>query len=665
MDHFQARHKVCVVCYKKADRTLSSIYVGVIRDNILENYSLENPDLPCGICNSCRIIVSQYKCGNTKRPLPVASDYNPGTRVMTRSQTACECNICCVARSNGLDAKSLKKRKGRPTSTCTPVPSKVKICPNCYSQVYQGCNHSEHHCKSQKQKLENISSNVLSDDKTKQQVTSMVLKDLCQKQSSSTVQLQTFGTPLQVALPGKASTSSTSSSQLSVEEVVAMQSKAGLSDRQLFQVLRDIRVKFGRHSIESNIRSTLIERKTVFSDLFEKEVVNFQDSQDKDIARPFVYCTDVNAFIDRVVLLRGSEGLLQEDKVGFDDGKDVLKLTLSIYDPDDTLPLEKMRITRAKGLGTEPHFSKSGVNKVFILAAAPKTPENYNNCKLFLEKTNMKDVNFHFAADLKMTNICLGIMSHASQHPCPYCEGTKNIFEVDAPVRTLQSISEHFHQWQTQSGKKSTLKNYNNCSNEPLLLTNDNASFSVLSLVPPPSLHIKLGIVNKLYSELLKLFPELDSWPKSLYITKENYHGNTFEGNECNALLRNLDMLASILPSHLLPFHRCFVAFRDVMDACFGSSLDVSHHEKFVEFENSYRSLNISMTTKAHILIRHVPEFLKQKDKPLAPFSEQVVEACHAKFDKLFNSYRTKDIHHSGYLDRFYRAIMHFNSYHI
>ena len=57
-----------------------------------------------------------------------------------------------------------------------------------------------------------------------------------------------------------------SNSQLSANDVLAIQADAGLTDRQLLQVLKNIRVKFGRHSVESNIKSTLAKRKTLFAD---------------------------------------------------------------------------------------------------------------------------------------------------------------------------------------------------------------------------------------------------------------------------------------------------------------------------------------------------------------------------------------------------------------
>ena len=76
-------------------------------------------------------------------------------------------------------------------------------------------------------------------------------------------------------------------------------------------------------------------------------------------------------------------------------------------------------------------------------------------------------------------------MTHAALHPCPNCEGKKNVFEQDASPRTLETISDNFRKWQEESGKKSTLKNYYNCSNEPLLIGEHDLSTPVLNIVPP------------------------------------------------------------------------------------------------------------------------------------------------------------------------------------
>jgi len=77
---------------------------------------------------------------------------------------------------------------------------------------------------------------------TRQQVASDVLHE-AKAGGSNSVQLSTLGAPLTVHFCQK---ESSSSKQLSASEAIAMQINAGLSDRQLFKVLRDLRLKFGR-----------------------------------------------------------------------------------------------------------------------------------------------------------------------------------------------------------------------------------------------------------------------------------------------------------------------------------------------------------------------------------------------------------------------------------
>ena len=80
----------------------------------------------------------------------------------------------------------------------------------------------------------------------------------------------------------------------------------------------------------------------------------------------------------------------------------------------------------------------------------------------------------------------------------------------------------------------------------------------VLDTVPPPSLHIKPGIVDKHNPELEITFPDIYQWPAGLYIQKEDYHSHTLEGNQCNKLLKNLDKLLTSIPPILYPFDEAF-----------------------------------------------------------------------------------------------------------
>ena len=49
-------------------------------------------------------------------------------------------------------------------------------------------------------------------------------------------------------------------------------------------------------------------------------------------------------------------------------------------------------------------------------------------------------------------------------------------------------------------------------------------STPIILLVPPPELHLLLGPVNKMYSELIGIWPQGEEWGKKLYIKREQYH---------------------------------------------------------------------------------------------------------------------------------------------
>ena len=114
-------------------------------------------------------------------------------------------------------------------------------------------------CKSKKATLTHISLNVLSDDKTKQQVASQVLKEM--KDGNTTAGLikrSIFCIPMTVN--HVSSSKVTSDKQLSVADVISMQLSAGLTDRQLFKFCKDLRSNLDRKAIQSHVKKTLIER---------------------------------------------------------------------------------------------------------------------------------------------------------------------------------------------------------------------------------------------------------------------------------------------------------------------------------------------------------------------------------------------------------------------
>ena len=130
-----------------------------------------------------------------------------------------------------------------------------------------------------------------------------------------------------------------------------------------------------------------------------------------------------------------------------------------------------------------------------------------------------------------MSNILAGIGPHSSKHPCIYCQGTIGLWEEDADVRTLQNIKDCHDEWVSSGGRKLQLKNFFNCANTPLLESDQFDNSNMYLVFPPPALHLKLGIVNKIISIMIDSYPSLENWlTNKLNICREDYHGYQFEG---------------------------------------------------------------------------------------------------------------------------------------
>ena len=87
-----------------------------------------------------------------------------------------------------------------------------------------------------------------------------------------------------------------------------------------------------------------------------------------------IVCTDLCKFVDLVLQktsLENSKSLLV--KVGIDSGGGFLKICLSVFDMDNLVSGSKVGLSKK--------FKDSGLKKIFLVAAVPDVPENYQNVK--------------------------------------------------------------------------------------------------------------------------------------------------------------------------------------------------------------------------------------------------------------------------------------------
>ncbi len=109
-----------------------------------------------------------------------------------------------------------------------------------------------------------------------------------------------------------------------------MKVEAELSDRQLFAVLRCIRTKFGKSSIQKGIQSAVQGRKNIFESLFEVKKIPMESSGGAITPHSVAYCRDVDLFINRLAALRCKAVSDFRVKFGIDYRQSFLKVTITL-----------------------------------------------------------------------------------------------------------------------------------------------------------------------------------------------------------------------------------------------------------------------------------------------------------------------------------------------
>ena len=233
----------------------------------------------------------------------------------------------------------------------------------------------------------------------------------------------------------------------------------GLTGNKMDNILGSIRGVFGRKSVQLNFKKARKDKNSLFLDLFASETFG---SSSGDVF-PVIYCTNLNDFIHRVCENRR----LFPDfvKIGFDSGRSSLKATLSLIDTTPVILDSKEKSA---------FFKDSSVHKSFIVAFGSNLPESYDAMKFLFEllKLNQRR-DFKLSGDLKCTNLILGLQSHSSKFPCPFCStfqvGLDQRTVTKHTPRTFEGIKQQYEAW-IESGKpEADLQTFKNCRHPQLL----------------------------------------------------------------------------------------------------------------------------------------------------------------------------------------------------
>ncbi|PAA77883.1 hypothetical protein BOX15_Mlig011119g7 [Macrostomum lignano] len=441
----------------------------------------------------------------------------------------------------------------------------------------------------------------------------------------------------------------------------AMKTALNLSTNQTIQAAQVIREASGnRKAIQPGLKEFLFSEGQSVAHFFAVEQLQFICKQPSgqviSIDRSAVFCCNVSEFLAYVCSLRGMAEMEHHLKLGIDGGGNSLKICISVTDSDG-LPAQ------ASMPGPSNRFLNSGVKKLFVLAIVEDVKECYENVKTLLSTMDISSFLFTLACDFKLANIICGIQSHASTHPCLYCEG-KSPWTTPAPSRTLGSVRRLANEFQLAGGHQPAAKHFANCVQSPLLPGLD--STELIELVPPPELHIMLGIVNRLLDELNNRWGNdmAYKWAHGAGICRQQYHGGCLEGPACKKLLLKAGELWNILPAHLKMFAVALQDFNAIRLACFGQTLANDFALHIARFQTTCQFLQLNVTPKMHALFHHVPTFCSKSGKALGSFSEQTVESAHSDFEATWQRYR-RPFNHPQYAANLLQAVVNYNSFHI
>ena len=251
-------------------------------------------------------------------------------------------------------------------------------------------------------------------------------------------------------------------------------------------------------------------------------------------------------------------------KIGIDKGQESLKMTGGVLN-------KKSNIASTQNSLFSKDLKYTGVKKIQILGIAENVSESHSNVEKLVKACNLSELDHKtmtYTGDQKMGYCMSGHQGQNSTKPCMYCLVIAPLTSKDeAELRTLGLNRQNCRDFHASTSKQKLGKNHNNIVHEPLFIGPDDKL--ILDCFPVPALHIKLRSVNHICDHLTiqskKKFKDADGnsidmvleFCKDNHIVKKNYFGGQYEGNQCNAILKQVDKLEAKLPRSLKKFTKC------------------------------------------------------------------------------------------------------------
>ena len=354
-------------------------------------------------------------------------------------------------------------------------------------------------------------------------------------------------------------------------------------------------------------------------------------------------------------------------RISLDSGGDFLKMSMNLVDLFNASDPE--RLAKSRGWDREVIGSKgaldSGINGLFITCIGQKVEESPEAVSTFFNLTKLEEIDYKLANDLKVGNICTGIMASNAMCPCIYCNQLRKNFHEKGDDRTVGEILDKFEDFQLYGGvtPRNAKAMFDSVAREPIL-PGSSPTDKILHLIPPPELHLMEGITNHVLTKIRLELPHFKEFLHTLNLDRERYEKYTskcnFEGNDCVTILKHIDEFfaftkdcsGSLYQFAVQPHLHFLRAFSKVVSSCFGFHLEPDYAEKIDLAREAFDSLvtataglmpakrQVRYFYKFHVVAFHVAEFVDVFG-PLGPYSEQAGETVHSWWTSLWKNYRS------------------------
>ncbi len=404
-----------------------------------------------------------------------------------------------------------------------------------------------------------------------------------------------------------------------------------------------MREQQGQKAVEPHLRQILKDKRTVLTDHFTVEQLTFtvkgDQGKSKLVKKPTVVCNNVPALIEVIKEERGIKNVSILNKVGIDGGGGFFKVCLGLLEvPKDLTKSPPPK--KVHGL-----FKDSGVKKLMIIGLVQNVPDDYDNVTAVLGALNyMGGLDFCTASDLKLSACLVGKQMLSCTFNCIWCEGCAP-WKTEEKLLTLGRAKELVGQFDKAGRPWKKAMKFQNSVNKPLLQGPPDTL--ILDLLPPPELHLMLGVVNKIFDKLNEEWGEDRAyvWGKSKNIVRAGYRGGSLEGPMCKKLLGAVDVLQRELPASLHKFVFALKTFDKVRTACFGQKLGDTFLQDISNFKQAYMQLELSVTPKVHCVFTRVAKFCQKRGCGLGMYSEQASKSVHRDFSETWKRYKVNEDH--------------------